>query len=1679
MSSFDLNHFLFAPGEQNSFQEDFSNQGLADKIVPETRASKDALWGGLADSGPFNPDRENQIFSEYLTNGVSPTADAIAADDKNHRTISQAFNLSNIIKQDIAEIPGLSDITDRSTAKMRAIENLDHFNIIREQGAPTRSLSNIALDYQRRREVAQSTGEQFIQDQLVHTADNYELNSRDALNLNQDLPLSDEVMTTPQRERLAMYMFGVDTNQQNGIARYFANAGLSAILPGPYTAKMNYVLKKVFPETEHVGGTGIQEAKNILRNLPRRELTERLRLLSDTVEEMSSIGPLEMAHNAVGGKDSVDSAQAWDLYTSFTNGLADTTNDTTAATIQDVVFAMDLLPALGYLGRRGSRAMSYLRRFTPMGRLERANRSAARELAQRVIQEGANSALGKKLKADLGEMVAEHGAVKSPGSGSRGSYSILDDFDESQMPAVSTNYSSSQMTPQEAARFERTQRAQVRRTTTTTARRVAQTQVANTEVGQIPGGLRVAHTLGSSQHAGFHDVRVADAVASSLDDGERLVTVERRNILSGQTDTMTMDQFRSHVDEVGSIGDRTELNAYQRAALEGEQKNYEYFVRSQEDRFIAPEHVLPGQFEAARTGITGWFAKYANKSSLYRRYFANMSTIAEAEADVVTQALRGAREEYSNLNARSMKLADRIIHAMDDQGEDFSLERIVDMADGDIPAVRGVLAVRRWADALHYRENYNFRRRLQAEGYQHLRVTSPIQERTDFLGRAVNEVSDGTSFYDLATKTHVKANKELLQELKTRGVQLVELRRPLIVDRQQVRYVALDAERKLGKLGKLPPNVIARLPGYFPRVYDANYVLARVVSGVDAHGKPYTGRVPISLHHNIDQANRERSAKLALQEGKPDELVVLGSRELNNLQDDYLISSQARGSIDYYEATGRLFTTSRGKLLNPMTEQLGATHRGPLRDIRETMEMAEYKVGNQAITQSVEFLTQRWEKDYAEHFGVVDPATGKKVMPIWGDIPHASDANINKALRDRAIADRDHIQLVAGVDRSWIRAGWAQAMRNVSESLVSRYNPNSFMYRVGDAAIRLRNTSPDSWLRRGAFVTSIAWNPIRQLILQASSAGLYTAAPNFMKYMGTGRFTKDYMAVVTYNLVKDLEGSNKLMDDWAKRLGMSSEEYRTLGESFDRTGFFQSIDSHSYAVGIHNSAFSQAFETSRAATAIGQPFKNFNNFMRRVGFDTGEKHNLLSAWLVQRNEALAEGKDLTNLHNFTQLIGDARARSGNMSRTGSTALNRGAAGVLFQFMTYNMRIAQQLIPKELPRTFGIKAASNFFTRGRAEGWYRETIGKLSDEALTQQEKKRIWLYQSLMWGAGGWGAMGAVNGGLQIISDMTGTPIELNQDVSNIIQEGMIGSGLNLGLRIAMGDNSQVNFSEAFSPVAGFRGNFPGLEEGNSNPAVAIGEAIFLQTPSARQGLGPGVAMLFRAFSSAKIAWAMMGMPVDGVQLDYDPENSPDKALDAIARFAPVYNNFIKGRAAAKIGWMMSNGGDLTVHAERGEAAMRSLLGLESDRERNYLNTRNEMFGVMEQVTPASDRDLRDAAKAYYNYMKISARRLPAGEIDENQFTADVMNHSAMMNDLLHDPIENYNFWNYFQDYVRSDLNERGEMKLVDTLFNRVHKGEIKNNAESITRISNMGDFEGKEDVLNYLKTLTELYPDG
>lgn len=1646
---------------EGSFTQDFDTIGT--NALNENSAKLKATYGALAVDNDIGTPTEDNIFGDLVTNGQSPVIDTVLTQEQNKKNeqVRSEFQTA------------LDRITTNSTRSMNMEASLRTLGVILDPQAPT--VRTAALAALARKPTTKGNPEAVrIQDQLSQIEPGRRLSDGQMLGITNEFGVGDFVFTSQERDRMAKQYLPVYDNTRSSLPNQVANFALGAFVPGPYSARRGYFFSQLFPDMDAkdfynptTAGLAIAEAKRRMNSMSRDELTTFLR------DRMPSV--LRTAANTgyefnIGEDTDEDTQYMVDLYMTLMDDAADEqTSENVDIALNTAVGILDLYPlARGTVGK-GLQLLKYLRRISPLENVARVDRVRAQELAQRAILAGraGQDGLARSLRTTLADMINEYAMPKSPGSGSRAAFNLTDRWDISQTPNQAVDNSRAFLSPEERARFEQEAR---NKTKTSIADAVGDVHIADSEVGIIPGGVRTSTSVGVDGQHGFSTPSLARAIAESLmeEGSERLVTIEARNVTTGEVRTVTTEDLRL-MDEYDQVAGRPELDPRQLVDPNSPVPRHpprnaeEFTIKVQEDHRISPEHTLVGELDAAREGLTGKAAKWFNKYSVYKRYFANASSIAEADAEVVTQALRGVRETFMNLPRTSMKRADKILNDMDLKGVDMSLEEITRAADGDIEAVRGVLAVRRWADAMHFNTNRAARNELSAGGYRSF--TASIGDRTQFFAKPVKieEVPMAERIYSVQDNKAAVADEATRTQRAAEGWTAVRLRRPVRVGNQYVEYVwhnkAVDGTR----VSKLPLEVVRRIPGYIPRVYDANYILARIVRGIDSQGRPYVGREPVSLHHNIEQANRDEAIRRGLAPSDDTtEYKVFGTRELIDNRDETLLSHLARSGLDYLEDSGRLGTSSRGNILRPMTEGAFSSERGPLQDIIESMEIAEFKVGNANMSKLVAIMTRRWEKEYADDFGVENSRTGKKEMPIWGEILNASDANVNRARYDKAVADRDHIRLIAGVDRTRHRMWWADRMRRISESLVTSHNPGDFWYNMGDKALRLKNSDLFSQIKRINFLRSIVWNPLRQLPLQFASSAMYMSTPHAIQYaLKPNGLSRDFTAIVTYFLSKDLPGSNELFDNMAKKLGMTPNEYRELGEQFERTGFFQGIDSHSYAVGMYNSAQGAFVDSTRASTGIGRMLKNGSNFVRRVGFDTGERGNMLMGYLIERNRQLKEGIDLRNPDNFAQLIGDVRARTLNMGRTGTSALNQGAPGVMFQFMQYNMRVLQALLPEK--------------ALGR-------TVGKLADKSFTPAEKARMTFFLTAMFGTGGWGAANLAEDVTEWYSSVRGETVQMDPEVAETIREGIFGTAANWTLRSAFSDDSQVLVSSAFSPVAGIAGNLPDGDKLDSNPITRLYEGIMSQNPDALQELAGPAWVTYKAFrDQMKLAFAAMGVPFDGVALPFDPVQSPQLAIDAIGRIAPGYNNYVKGKAALQIGRFMDAQGDLGVEATEGEAYMKMLMGLESVEEVDLRQNLLALKGRAIPVRTPEDKDVRDAANTYYEHLKIFARRLGNGEIDQQQFLDAAMQEHWVVNSALEDPVAQWRFKNYIAEKIQGNLNNKGTDELVTLLSNTIQSGDIPSIPRSITRLNNMQSLDPKvrEEMIQYMNVYMELFSNG
>ena len=277
---------------------------------------------------------------------------------------------------------------------------------------------------------------------------------------------------------------------------------------------------------------------------------------------------------------------------------------------------------------------------------------------------------------------------------------------------------------------------------------------------------------------------------------------------------------------------------------------------------------------------------------------------------------------------------------------------------------------------------------------------------------------------------------------------------------------------------------------------------------------------------------------------------------------------------------------------------------------------------------------------------------GNKVMPR-----QASDLNPVEGLTNKRAADaRTHLEYI-----NYLENGYRNSLDDVYKATMnSLADLVGGVSETGEKVIRAgleEVVSPSGRIKMVAFDAYLATNPLRQFVVQAHQGTLLAA--NFGDYVLSQRLAKDltsvYMTVVTDN-------SPKVLKSLAKFSGRSEAELKKMAKDYINSGLDASIDRQNLVEG----GLDQMVETTRGKGAK-EFYRKTVGTTRKIGFDQGERINIMSAWLAHRDDALKTTKSLSQ-RDLSNIAAKARNYTFNMNYAGDMPYNKNSLSVLFQFM---------------------------------------------------------------------------------------------------------------------------------------------------------------------------------------------------------------------------------------------------------------------------------------------------------------------------------------------------------------------------------------------------------------------------
>jgi hypothetical protein len=313
---------------------------------------------------------------------------------------------------------------------------------------------------------------------------------------------------------------------------------------------------------------------------------------------------------------------------------------------------------------------------------------------------------------------------------------------------------------------------------------------------------------------------------------------------------------------------------------------------------------------------------------------------------------------------------------------------------------------------------------------------------------------------------------------------------------------------------------------------------------------------------------------------------------------------------------------------------------------------------------------ERYKQRFVDNYGdllVTDIKTGRVKFPR-----SAEDFKTNLPSSDRLVADArtnlEYINYLESGYRNGLDDSWKALLNGMADTMGHRSATAEKVLRA--TADEIGN--PTQWLKARAFDAYLALNPMRQFVVQGHQASLLAA--NFTKYVLSQGMARDmsavHMAMLMPNKLHKIKGIEKL-------IGMRVEDALKLADEYRATGFEASIDRNN----LVESGLDHLVETSQFKTVRGikKAHKAVVGTNRKIGFDAGERVNIMSAWLAHRNKAIEQGKDITSQRTKDEIVARARNYTYNMNAAGDLPYNKNALALLFQFMQVPHKAMTQVL----------------------------------------------------------------------------------------------------------------------------------------------------------------------------------------------------------------------------------------------------------------------------------------------------------------------------------------------------------------------------------------------------------------
>jgi len=723
---------------------------------------------------------------------------------------------------------------------------------------------------------------------------------------------------------------------------------------------------------------------------------------------------------------------------------------------------------------------------------------------------------------------------------------------------------------------------------------------------------------------------------------------------------------------------------------------------------------------------------------------------------------------------------------------------------------------RSYWDTHYYLENSDMAKSLRSQGFKALED----RKNGSLLFAKPTKKSDAeTSIYSPSLDAVVQITPLQLDELYAGGGTLANLRDPLRINGDIVKQIVVKGtQEQFLRTLRDTDKVLTYRPGYYTVHYKNPKFVVKNVR--DKAGN-------ISYDRAVGVANNTKDAEHMLKRNA--RAAGVSPEEWGFVRGDVKNFHTERNEYwDVQSATGRTAQRFRGERLEDASGTLTGSADAHILDPVESLVATSRSISRRVAFRDYLSATKT---RFLQQFGQLLPKNKAKqaVYP-------SSVEDIRKPGRenDKDIADaRTTWEYINYLENGYINSideGIKSALRGISNVVGAKGFPKT--EEMLNWASEGRGLT--GYAKNVAFQAYLALNPLRQAMVQGHQAiQLLAIEPRYVSTLLSREIGGFQLAHAGH------------IEAGAKLSGFSVKEMKDLVEEVRRVGIWDGVSQHNLARGALLDIADNSSTVRKAVTAVPR-------LSQRIGFDSGEHFNIISAYLTFRNRALRNGLDPSNAEVRDTIAAEAINYTYNMNFAGDMPYNQNSAALVMQFQQVPHKAMLQLVNRN----------------------------------ISPRERAQIAAFNLIVYGIPGAAFVQFYN------SDI----MPENQTARELLEHGLEQVMLNNLLTVTTGEETSINF-RGFAAV-----DTEGLHDIiTAMWTDGIGETL-VNTPASSLlfGRNPRIANAFGTMAR-----------YFNLKDDYTDPTTFSQVAGEFAKIASGYSNFAKGRYALQYNKKINSFGDI------------------------------------------------------------------------------------------------------------------------------------------------------------------------